>query len=90
MRAIKGLQKIQTELGIKHTNYHSLRASCITYLLLDGMSVVKVQVLVGHAELSTIQRYIRLSGSDLSGVTDNLSIKTERSGRLIQFNKSKE
>lgn len=83
--ATKILKSIQTELDIKHTNYHSLRASFITHLLLDGMSVVKVQVLVGHAELSTTQRYIRLSGSDLNGVTDSLSIMPKSSCRILKL-----
>lgn len=85
--ATKVLQKVQHDLGIKPTNYHSLRASFITHLLLAGMSVVKVQALVGHAELSTTQRYIRLSGSDLSGVTDNLSIQLEKPGTVLKFKK---
>ena len=91
--ATKVLNKIQSELGIQNTNYHSLRASFITHLLLDGMSVVKVQVLVGHAELSTTQRYIRPSGSDLLGVTDSLSIKSNNHdslGQVIQFKKNEE
>jgi integrase len=83
--ATKILQKIQSDLDIKNTNYHSLRASFITHLLLDGMSVVKVQVLVGHAELSTTQRYIRLSGSDLDGVTDTLSIMPKSNCKILKL-----
>lgn len=66
------LQKLQEHLGIQKTNYHSLRASFITHLLRGGLDITRVQVMVGHRELSTTQRYIRLSGSDLSGVTESL------------------
>lgn len=72
--ATKILTKIQDHLGIKHTNYHSLRASFITHLLRDGLDITRVQAMVGHRELKTTQRYIRLDGTDLEGVTESLSI----------------
>lgn len=71
--ATKVLKKVQQELGIRETNYHSLRASFITHLLLAGVSIVKVQQLVGHAELKTTMRYVRLCGSDLDGGTESLN-----------------
>lgn len=71
--AAKLLNLIQIELGIKQTNYHSLRASFITHLLRSGRSIVEVQAIVGHSDLKTTQRYIRLDGTDLIGATDSLS-----------------
>ncbi|MGI4991972.1 tyrosine-type recombinase/integrase [Halobacteriovorax sp. GFR7] len=70
--ATKVLQSIQKELGIKLTNYHSLRASFITHLLRNGMDIVRVQAMVGHSELRTTQRYIRLDATDLKGATELL------------------
>lgn len=72
--ATKIIHLAQDHLKIKRTNYHSLRASFITHLLLDGVSVVKVQAIVGHADLKTTMKYIRLCGSDLVGATDSLQI----------------
>jgi integrase len=85
--ATEVLQSIQKELGIKLTNYHSLRASFITHLLRSGMSVVSVQAMVGHRELSTTQRYIRLDATDLLDATVSLEIDLEQKGHIINFKK---
>lgn len=82
------LNSIQDELGIKRTNYHSLRASFITHLLRDGLDVTRVQAMVGHRELSTTQRYIRLDGTDLTGVTESLAVEEKEKGKVIQFKES--
>lgn len=49
------LQGIQTELGIQRTNFHSLRASFITHLLLKRVPVTSVQEMAGHCDLKTTQ-----------------------------------
>ena len=66
------IKKFQRAAGVKETNFHSIRASFITHLLLRGVNVIKVQIMVGHSDLKTTQRYIRLSGSDLGSATDVL------------------
>ncbi len=68
------LRSFQNEIGIRGTNFHSLRASFITHLLLKGIPAIAVQKMVGHADLKTTQRYVRLSASDLNGATDALSL----------------
>lgn len=83
--ATRILQSLQKELGIKPTNYHSLRASFITHLLRNGMSVVQVQAMVGHRELSTTQRYIRLDATDLQEATASLEIKDDPRGQVLSF-----
>lgn len=87
--ATKILQSIQRQLGIKLTNYHSLRASFITHLLIDGVSIPQVQSLVGHADLKTTMRYVRISGCDLKGVTASLEVDFEPKGRVLSFEKDK-
>lgn len=71
------LRQIQKQLGIRLTDYHSLRASFITNLLKNGVSTASVQCMVGHVELKTTQRYIRLHGTDLKGTTDFINMKIE-------------
>jgi integrase len=70
--AARSLKSAQSKLGIKMTTFHSLRASFITHLLLKGVPVTVVQHLVGHADLKTTLRYIRVSGADVIGATDVL------------------
>jgi site-specific recombinase XerD len=72
--AAKILRAFQRDLKIRETNFHSLRASFITHLLLHGVPITKVQGMVGHSDLKTTQRYVRLIASDLDGATDSLAI----------------
>lgn len=72
--AAKVLRNFQNELGIRQTNFHSLRASFITHLLLDGMPATKVMGMVGHADLKTTMQYVRLVASDLKGATDTIGV----------------
>lgn len=87
--ASKVLRGIQKQLGIKQTNYHSLRSSFITHLLRSGMDVVRVQAMVGHKELATTQRYIRLDATDLQGATKAIELDFEPKGRVLSFEKDK-
>lgn len=80
------LNAVQDELGIKRSNFHSLRASFITHLLSNGVPIIKVQAMVGHRELETTQRYVRLSGSDLDNVTETLSIDLKEA-KVIELKK---
>ncbi|MBT4286586.1 MAG: site-specific integrase, partial [Deltaproteobacteria bacterium] len=44
-----------------------------TQLFKDGASIAEVQAVVGHTDLKTTQRYLRLAGVDVKGVTDKLN-----------------
>lgn len=70
--ASKELKKIQNQLSIPNTNFHSVRGSFITHLLLKKVDIGTVQELVGHCDLKTTQAYIRLCGSDIAGSTNCL------------------
>ena len=76
-RAARSLNSVQRDLGIQKTNFHSLRASFITHLLLAGIPITKVQNMVGHRDLKTTERYVRLTASDLKGATDPIGFDLE-------------
>ena len=59
-------------IGIPEINFHALRACFATQLLRNGVEAARVMRICGWAELATMQRYIRLSGVDVAGVTDSL------------------
>lgn len=44
---------------------HSIRRACATHMLKNGAHPVQVQMLLGHASLSTLSRYLRLSIDEL-------------------------
>ena len=70
------LRSFQADIGVSQTNFHSIRASFITHLLLAGTPVTKVKEMVGHAELKTTERYVRLCGSDVKGATTGIDMET--------------
>ncbi len=74
-RQAQVIRQFARVIEIREINFHALRASFITICLLQGVSVVKVQAMVGHEDLETTMRYVRLVGSDLDGATENLGIR---------------
>jgi integrase len=62
-------------IGITSVKFHDLRATFITQLLKQGVSLARVMAIVGHTELKTTQGYLRLCGHDLAGATESLGIK---------------
>lgn len=71
----KVLRDFCSGIGITSVKFHDLRATFITQLLKNGVSVAKVMSIVGHAELKTTQGYLRLVGSDLHGATEAMNIE---------------
>lgn len=70
----KVLKSFCEEIGITQVKFHDLRATFITQMLNNGVALSKVMAIVGHSSLKTTQGYLRLSGKDIEGATEELNI----------------
>lgn len=64
------LRKFCEKIGIRSIRFHDLRASHITNLLENGMSITKVMKHVGHSRMSTTDQYNDLSSVRVKGTTE--------------------
>lgn len=71
----KVLKSFCEEIGITPVKFHDLRATFITQMLNNGVPLSKVMAIVGHSSLKTTQGYLRLSGKDIEGATEDLRIQ---------------
>jgi integrase len=75
-------------IGVTSVKFHDLRATFITNLLAQRVSLPKVMAIVGHRKMATTDVYLRLAGVEISGATDALgySLPDEAvKGEVIQF-----
>jgi integrase/recombinase XerC len=71
-RGVQGIVKLYALVvaGDSSIHPHSFRHAYATHLLSDGADLRAVQELLGHARLSTTQKYTQLSLTDLMAVYD--------------------
>jgi integrase len=74
-------------IGITPIKFHDLRATAITHLFIQGASLAEVQAIVGHVDIKTTQRYLRLAGVDVAGVTNKLdfTLPSERINNVVNL-----
>jgi len=71
-RGIRGIVKLYATLlsGDPSIHPHSFRHAYATHLLADGADLRAIQELLGHARLSTTQKYTQVTLTDLMAVYD--------------------
>ena len=74
-------------INITPIRHHDLRATFITQLFAAGASIAEVQSIVGHVDLKTTQRYLRLAGVDVVGVTNKLdfTLPSDRINNVVNM-----
>ena len=69
----RAIRQLRAQLNLPDTvTPHALRHSFATHLLVDGVNIRAIQELLGHASLSTTQRYTELDIEDLRDLIDRL------------------
>ncbi|OQW50634.1 MAG: hypothetical protein A4S09_02230 [Proteobacteria bacterium SG_bin7] len=83
----KVLRAFCKSVGVTPIRFHDLRATFITNLLAQGVSLARVMAIVGHNQIDTTNIYLRKAGVDLKGVTNELgySIPSYEEGQVVKL-----
>ena len=86
----KELREFCRKIGIREAKFHDLRATHITNLLSNGVSISKVMRQVGHSRMQTTDAYHRLAGVEIKGITKNLGFSVpvpeeDHDGKVIDL-----
>jgi site-specific recombinase XerD len=65
--------RIRTRAGLPDVRIHDLRHNFASLLINSGRSLYEVQKLLGHADISTTQRYAHLAQATLQEATELVS-----------------
>ncbi len=74
------LKELCITQGLSHVHPHMFRHTCATELLRAGANPMHVQMLLGHASVTTTQRYVHLAGVDITAMHQHASPV----GRMLQ------
>ena len=66
------LRPLTKKAGVREISYHDLRHSFASHLAMAGVSVWKIQKVLGHADIKTTMRYMHLAPGELQGITSIL------------------
>lgn len=58
-----GFHRARVAAGMEHVNFHDLRHSCATILIASGADLYTVSKILGHASVTTTQRYAHVETS---------------------------
>lgn len=74
--SVKSVQNIIKKASLsfgKNISSHSMRHSCLTQLIKNGVDLRSVQKLAGHKNINTTANYIKIIDSDITGITSPLT-----------------
>lgn len=68
--------------GLPHKKFHALRHTSATLLLVSGANIKNVSARLGHAQITTTNRYVhaieeadRVAGDTLGNIVSDLQLK---------------